>query len=91
MYLLAGRARRVERKLLPIYLRKLGLRVRDARVERDIAASELAAASGVSVATIHRLETAKPRRSRGRIVGARVDTIIAIALALDLSPSELMP
>jgi len=78
-----GKARRVEVRRLDLYLIATGARIRAVRLERDISLAELAAAIGGHPTTVHKIETGKRNAS--------VRTIARIALALDVSPSELMP
>ena len=86
---LFGKARRFDAKWLPIYLERVCRNLRDARLERDIGICELSAASGITASAICRIE--KIRSSRGSIPDALVSTIIRLAVAMGLSPSEVMP
>ena len=57
--------------------------IRDARMERGVAISELAAATGLNSHHLHRLE-----RGEGEPM---ILTLVRIARALDMQPNELMP
>jgi DNA-binding XRE family transcriptional regulator len=81
---LHGRARRVKGIWIPAYRAELGQRLRRARLEAGIAVSELAAAAGAHPRTIHSIEA-------GRILDPHYSTIVRLALALSLAPSELVP
>lgn len=78
-----GKARRVDPRWDRDYRLAIARRIRDARIEQDIAASELGAAAGIGQRSIYRIETGEHR--------PLAQTICRIALALGLSPSELMP
>jgi DNA-binding XRE family transcriptional regulator len=78
-----GKARRVDPRKLAAYHLAIGSRLRDRRLELDIAAAELAAATGSHPRTIYRIE----RGERNTKIG----TFVKFALALSMSPSELMP
>lgn len=85
-----GRAHRVDVQRMQSYSIELGRRIRDLRLERDISIAELAAASGVNFHAISRIENgASDRHGRGR--NPLYLTIVRLALALGVSPSELMP
>lgn len=84
-----GKARRVDDHEIDWHIREIGRLIRDARVERDVPQEELAAAAGIGVACLTRIEHGKGRR--GRNLGATTSTIIRIALALGVRPYELMP
>jgi ribosome-binding protein aMBF1 (putative translation factor) len=84
-----GKCRRVDDHELDWHIREIGRLVRDARLERDVSQEELAAASGLGIASICRIEQGKTRRNRN--LGGTVSTIVRIALALGVRPYELMP
>ncbi len=86
-----GRARRVASSEVPRYFVILGQRVRDARLERDVSMVELAAAIGSNQHHIARLERGNVRRGEVGNYGPSTGMVIRIALALGVSPSELMP
>lgn len=75
---------------LDAYFVRLVRNIRDARRERDISQAELSRACGITEQTLSRLER-HAGSSRGKWKhGPRVETIVRIARALDLEPSELM-
>jgi DNA-binding Xre family transcriptional regulator len=80
-----GRAKLVREAERPIYMLAIGKRIRDKRLEKDIAISELSAATRLHYTTIKRLEDGDHRRDFG------MWTLVRIALALGCQPSELMP
>lgn len=85
-----GKARRVDPSQVTGYSMELGRRIRDLRLELDISIDELSAASGVAKTVITRLE----RGVSCHYSGARNPhylTIVRIALALGVMPSEVMP
>lgn len=79
-----GVARRVSAGDAAIYSARLGQRVRDARLERDLSCEELEYATGVSAFTIWCIE-------RGRTRSPKFDTLVKIALGMGMQPSELIP
>jgi len=81
---LRGHARRVANRETEVYRARLAQNVRDARLERGVAVSELAAAAGLDKCNIHRIE-------RGERGWPDMLTLVRIARALDMQPSELMP
>lgn len=84
-----GKARKVgEWEPRPLFV-QMGELIRDARMAADVALSELSAATGIHVATLSRIENGKSLRARNR--GARLETVIKIALALGVRPYEVMP
>lgn len=78
-----GRARRVDHRWMRDYRIALGRRIRDARLELDISRDELAAGAGLHVRSVLEIELARKNPA--------FTTIVRLALALGLSPSELMP
>lgn len=93
-----GKARRVDPRWMPDYIKAIGRRIHDLRLERDVAVAELAAATGLGSSAILRLERGFVHRKREiegkRIeagVGTRITTVIRCALALGVSPREVMP
>lgn len=85
---LGGRARRVEEQTLRNFAVALARNIRAARLERHISIDELHAATGVHSSVLNRIEQAS---SRGRLYSPRFVTLVKIALALGVSPSEVMP
>lgn len=87
-----GRAQRVRLQDVPQYFRIIGRLVRDARLERDVSLSELAAAIGTDQHHIARLERGVIRpKTNTKPYGPSTGLIVRIALALNMQPSELMP
>lgn len=86
-----GRARRVDPRWMNDYALALGRNIRDLRLELDISIDELSAASGVDKGVITRLErgigTRNPRNPRNPLYL----TIVRLALALGVSPAEVVP
>lgn len=78
-----GKALRVDGRRLAAYHQAIGRRLRDRRLELDVGADELASATGAHPSTIYRIE----RGARN----AKIGTLVRFALALSISPSELMP
>ena len=78
-----GRARRFDPMQDRAYRDAIARRVRAARLEQDISPTELAAAVGLSPSNICRIERGEAR--------PLAQTLCRIAVALGLSPSELMP
>lgn len=81
--MLMGRARKVDERQLRAYSIALGRNIRQARLEQSVAMDELAAASGVHELTVLAIELGRQN--------AHYTTIVRIARALGLSPSELIP
>lgn len=79
---LHGATRDADARETDLYLRRIGQIVRDARTERSVSAQSLARAIGAHPRTIHALE-------RGG--SPLLTTLIRIARALELAPSELLP
>lgn len=79
---LYGHATRVDLARVPLYQKGLARRVRDARLEAGVSRAELAAAMGTSEGAVYRLE--KCQRD------PKYATIVRVALALGLSPTELV-
>jgi DNA-binding Xre family transcriptional regulator len=84
-----GRARRVADCELESYAVIIALRLREAREERSVSADELALGAGVSVGQVRRIERGRGRD--GRVMNTKLQTLIRIARALNLSPAELLP
>ena len=85
-----GRAHRVTDREAAIYRLRLSQRLADLMAARDLSASELAAGAGLHVRAVHRVLS--PRRSdKGAPIGPSFDTLVRLARAMGLSPSELMP
>ena len=82
---LHGHARRVAAGEMQTYMRRLAQSIRDARLERGVAISELAAATGLNEHNLYRIERAEHARTPTLL------TIVRIARALDMQPSELVP
>lgn len=61
----------------------IGERIREARLANNMTQSELAAKVGLKFSAIHKYEA-------GLVVNLKRDTISALAIALDVSPSWLM-
>lgn len=78
-----GRAVRFDPRLDGAYLVAIGQRLRDARLERDVSASELGAACGLDASCIYKIERGDSN--------PLARTLCRLAVALGLSPSELMP
>lgn len=78
-----GKARRFDPRWDHDYRVAVARRIRDARIEQDVAVLELAAATGLSAVTIHLIERGKRT--------PLVSTLCRIAVALGLSPAELVP
>jgi DNA-binding phage protein len=81
---LHGHARRVAAAETDAYRRRLAQKIRDARLERGVAVSEIAAATGLAECAIHRAE-------KGERGWPEMLTIVRIARALDMQPYELIP
>jgi ribosome-binding protein aMBF1 (putative translation factor) len=78
-----GKATKYDPRRERAYRHALAHRVRNARLEADVSIDELAAAIAGHPRTIHEIETAA--------INPKFMTIVRIAVALGLSPSELMP
>lgn len=78
-----GKARRVDPRIDRTYQLEVARRIRDARLERDIAPDELGLAAGIGERSIYRIENGEHR--------PLVRTICRIAAAMGMMPSELMP
>jgi ribosome-binding protein aMBF1 (putative translation factor) len=78
-----GHARRYDPKLDQPYQHAIAKRLQDARLERDVSLTELAAATGYDPSSIAKIE-------RGEN-WPNTRTLCRLAVALGLSPSELMP
>lgn len=78
-----GRAKRFDPALDLVYRKAIAQRLHDARVERDVSAFELGAATGLCASSIYKIE-----RGEKRVLA---QTLCRLAVALGLSPSELMP
>ena len=78
-----GKARRVDRDALSFAVRAFGEQLRHVREDADIAASELAAAIGVGVTTVHSWEASRRIPPLHRLV--------AIAMALRVPFDHLVP
>lgn len=90
---LRGLARPVAMEQALAYLRAVGRRIEDARLERGISAYTLAAAIGTSPSGILRIERGHyyGRKIADSRCGPHLVTIIRIAIALDVALYELMP
>lgn len=84
---LRGAAHRVKNDNVDVTLKTIAQIVRQARVERGIAVAELAAATGICEQALFTLE--RSRNGPPRNVSIR--TLIRLAHALGVQPSELMP
>ena len=84
-----GHAQRFDERESRVYALALARKIREAREDQDIAVSELAAATGIDRRDLHRLE--RGVRKDGRITNPKLDTLVRIARALGLSPSEILP
>ena len=80
---LHGRARRVAIAEVVRYRALLARAIREARIERGIAMSELAAATGLNETNLYHIE--------GNEHSPTISTLVRIARALDMQPSELVP
>jgi ribosome-binding protein aMBF1 (putative translation factor) len=80
---LHGKARRFDPRWDRDYLVAIGRRLHDARAERDVSASELGAACGLDASCIYKIERGDSN--------PLARTLCRLAVALGLSPSELMP
>ncbi len=78
-----GKAKLVDQKKIPLYLVRVAKMVRDARIERDVSVDELSRASGVDRWSIWKLEACRN--------SANLSTLVRLALALGMQPSELLP
>lgn len=84
-----GAAREVTQIELDAYFVRLVNAIRDARRERDVTQAELSRVTGISEQTLSRLER-HAGSSRGTWKhGPRYETIVRIARALGMEPSEL--
>lgn len=86
-----ARAAPVDARELHAYMLAIGRRIRDRREEIALSAMAVATAAGLNVSHLHRLErgvSARPGRDRR---GIKLATLVAIARALSINPSELMP
>lgn len=87
-----GRARDVRGANVRGYLVELGRRIRDKRIELDIPISEIESATGIGRYAIQCIERGESAgRDAERRYGCRVQNVILIALALGVSPNEVMP
>lgn len=78
-----GKARRYDPRSESAYRQALARRIRDTRKALDISCAELAAAIGGHPATITKIERCQKN--------PLYTTIVRIAVALGVSPSELLP
>lgn len=85
-----GRARRVDLRSMRTFAVELGRRIRQHRLEQDIPLNELAEASGVCIQALSHIENGVCSRRNGDS-NPRYATIVRIAMALGIMPSELMP
>lgn len=84
-----GHAHRIHPNEPLVLIKQVGRLIRDERLRQDIPQSEIAAATGICEQTLVRIEQGSTRRNHNR--GMRLDTLVRIALALGVRPSELMP
>jgi DNA-binding XRE family transcriptional regulator len=78
-----GKARATSDGEVRAYLLRIGQLIRDAMAERDLSADAIRAACGVSKFTICNI-------LRGRKTPS-LETLVRVARAMNLSPSELLP
>ncbi len=78
-----GKALRVDPRIDRACQLEVARRIRDARLERDIAVNELSLAAGLGERGLYRIESGQRR--------PLAQTICRVAAALGISPSELMP
>lgn len=78
-----GRAYRVNAEQLQLAVRSFGEQIRRVREDADVSVSELAAACGLSVFTIHEYERQRVRPS--------LRSLVAIAMALRVPFDHLVP
>lgn len=81
---LTGKAKRVNTSQADLYVADVARKLRDARLEAGVSVHELAAATQLNSATIFGYE-------RGRKLVPKLATLVRVALALKLHPSEIMP
>lgn len=75
-----------------VYLAATGRAVRFVREESGISVRAIAQMLGLNPSELHRLEAgSKPRTGRSASQGPTLRTIIRIARALGVQPSELLP
>lgn len=79
-----GIARPVLELEVRTYCRQIARLIRDAMAERDLPARELYRACGVHPVSISRI-------LKGRRMVISVGTIVRLARAMDMQPSELLP
>lgn len=80
----------IDERTLRSYAIALGRNVKNKREELGIAVQTLARTTGINPTTIHRLEAGLGRGARA-ISTLYLTTFFKIALALGVSPAELMP
>ena len=78
-----GRARRIDEREVAELIRTVGLRIKAARIERDVAATELAAATGIHPSTLAHIAT-------GKKPNVTLRTLVKVALALGITLEELI-
>jgi transcriptional regulator with XRE-family HTH domain len=89
-----GKAARVDHGEVGRWVIAVAREIRDKRLETDVSVAELSAATGVTKSTLHRIERfannpADPAVRKGG--STKIATIVRIALALGVTPQELMP
>jgi hypothetical protein len=80
---LHGKAKRVDQRRIPVYLDRVRLKIRALRLEQDVSVDELAQASGMGRHGLWKIESGE--------TSANLRSIVRIALALGIQPSELLP
>lgn len=78
-----GRARDVSPEEVMVYQTRIATVIRDAMLERDLSANEIYARAGVHPTSLSRVLTGKRT--------ATILTLIRVARAMDMQPSELLP
>lgn len=78
-----GRAKAIDEDEVAATIRMIGLRIKAARIERDIAANELAAATGIHPSTFAHIAT-------GKKPNVTLRTLVKVALALGITLEELI-
>ena len=81
----------VDPRELGAYMLTIGRRIRDRREEIALSAAAVAESAGLNVSHLLRLERGAVSQEGRKRHGVMLQTLVAIARALRINPSELMP